>query len=116
MPDNNDFAVCIIDVVGRLYGRGMRPNHNNIHPGVEILVRDRDETKGYLRMLRIAEALDFASAVTTITPEDGMEHYITNIRRTTPVITLGEEIGKRRYRWSMNACVVFEKDSEPQLG
>lgn len=115
MPDAANEAVCVIDTSGVSFGKGMRSGKINIHPGVQIIVRHRDEVLGYLKMNEIKDGLDSHFPIATQVPEDGSVHRIANIRRTSPIITLGEEVGKRRYLWSLNAVVAFEYE-EPSLG
>lgn len=115
MPDGPDDAICVYDVVGKLFGRGARTGKNNVHPGVQVTVRGSDELQGYLKAQNIANAFDTNFPVITIAPEDHQTHNIMSIYRVSPIMTLGEEIGKRRYLWTLDVRVAFEYD-EPSLG
>lgn len=113
MPDAPDQAICVFDTKGRDFGRGTRENLSNVHPSIQICVRWVDEAEGHDRVNKIAVALDTHFPIITVLPEDGSSWYIMNIRRTSPILMLGEEIGKRRNFWTINALVVFEG---PSLG
>lgn len=116
VPDASDLTVCVDDTVGMVFGRGARTGKNCVHPGIAIRVRGTDHVRGFLQANKIAVALDTRTfPVQVQLVEDGSLHIIANVYRTSPVIALGEEVGKKRNLWTLNARVSFDYD-EPSLG
>lgn len=112
MPDDYDQAVCIFNTTGPIFGRRQRDGKQLMHPGVNVFVRTLDDT-GYDLAVTLANALDASTRSTIMIDE--MEYLVQSIYRTSPVISLGEEVGKQRQRWSINARVAFQ-DQQPIMG
>lgn len=116
MPDMPNELVCLRDSIGRMFGRGARTGKMCVYPGVIVVVRSSDEVNGYLRANAIASALDTQNfPITTVAPDDGSIYHLMNIRRTTPIVSLGEEVGKKRFLWTINVELVLAYD-DPSLG
>jgi hypothetical protein len=114
--DAYDVALTIYDTVGLFQGREMRGGRKHTFPGVKLILRSIDYTYGYDRMNAIAVALDQQIYyTTTVAPEDKKPHYVASITRTTPIVALGEEPGRRRQLFSTNARITFQ-DREGSLG
>ena len=116
MPDAGDDAVRVTDTVGRVLGREARTGKNLIQPGVMILVRSKVEQVGYLHANKIVVALDSqAYPIQTTVPDNGYVCTISNIHRTSPVIALGEEVGKKRFLHTIDLRITFDYD-QPLFG
>lgn len=119
--DTPNEAVCVKYAPGRLFGRRARDLKQLIHPGVLILIRASKHDVAWTKAQEIADALDtdFTPRLTIKLPEaedpDQTEHFIQNVIRTTPIIYVGEEVGKQREIFSINARIAF-CDNEPSLG
>ena len=115
-PDAPDKIVSVHDTVGVLRGREARTGRNQTYPGVMIVIRSDHESRGFLFANRIAKALDErAYPVTTQVPENGTTYAIANIHRAGTILSLGEEVGKRRFLWTLDLLISFEYQ-EPVLG
>lgn len=120
MPDGYSRVLSIYDRGGLAGGREMNGGRRNVMPGVALLFRDLDGTAGYRRgtdfAQAVAKALDERISMTaTVVPEDEQTHTIQAVTRTTAVTHLGEETGKKRNHWSLNARLSFPA-SEPTHG
>jgi hypothetical protein len=114
MPDDPDNAVCIYDTIGRMFGRDFgAKGRQNVFPRVQIKIRSVDYS-GWSTILGIATALDALPATQIMVPDDGLYHYVSNVGRTSQVIALGEEVGKRRQLWAVNCRIVFQ-ENEPTI-
>jgi hypothetical protein len=112
-PDEPDQLVCLYDVAGSVQGRRMADGRLLIHAGLSVIVRAADYT-GYALANAVASALDGVRRQDVEMP-DGTAHHVQSVYRTSTVVALGEEAGKRRQLWSFSARVAFQ-DSEPSLG
>lgn len=117
MPDE---AVCIKYAPGRLFGRRARDLNMLTHPGVLVLVRAKRHDVAWTKANEIAQALDTDMTPMLVTlPEqedpDQTQHHIQNVIRTTPIMYVGEEVGKQREIFSINARIAFQ-DNEPSIG
>lgn len=114
MPNEPDQAVCIYDTIGPDFGRRMDDGTYMMHRGVQLRIRSLTEDDGYnLAALLTYQGLDtirFRKA--TI---DGVDHFVDNVYRNTSIISLGEEVGKRRQLFTVNARIVFPT-TEPNQG
>lgn len=117
LPDSPDEAVCIKEGPGRFFGRRSRDKKNRINPGITIIIRAKRHDVGYTKANEIAKALDTELSPVDVTlPEENNEvvHSIQTVSRTSPVIHLGEEVGKQRELFSITAVIAFA-DAEPSL-
>ena len=112
MADEFDQAVFIQDQVGLDFGRRQRGKTER-HPGIKIIIRALDHQTGFSLANAVANALDSSTMMTVSV--NGVSHYVQSIYKTSTIIRLGEEVGKRRQLWSINARIVFQ-DREPALG
>lgn len=112
MPDDEDQCICIYDQSGIVWGRDT--SKKLAHPGIKVLVRAVDYSIGSLMVRSLALAIDNRMRnITTVL--NGTPYTISNFYRTGTIISLGEEVGKRRQLWSINARVAFDY-STPLLG
>lgn len=114
MPDTPDTAICVFNVGGKLFGRRPRTGFSDIHPGVRLVARTPDDTGWYL-LQKIKDTMDTTFPIRTQLPEDGSVWTLQNIRCSTQIVSLGEEVGKRRQLWSITVNLVIQ-DGNPQLG
>lgn len=111
--DEIDIGVFILGSTGRVFGRRARDGKNLVHPGFKVIVRHTNYQTGYDLANSIAVAMDqrtFPIKTTLPTSEGGSTYYIQNIIRTTEVVDLGEETGKKRQLWSINGRIAFEDE------
>lgn len=113
MPDDPDQVVALYDTAGIFWGKNQR-KQSRVHPGIKILARSLDYASGYALVNLIATTLDSFTTGNVVT-SDQVSHAVQSIFRVSPIIALGEEVGKKRQLWSLNARVAFQ-DSEPNLG
>lgn len=113
MPDDDDQICYITNPMGRYFGREMR-GRSVVHPGIKLTIRSLFEQEGYCAANAIAIALDTFSGSVTIVIE-GVSHYVQSVYRTGPITFLGEQVGKKRLLWVINACLAMQA-KEPSLG
>jgi hypothetical protein len=112
MPDEIDQAVCISNNTSLNFGRSQRDGRQWMHYGVKLIIRTLDN-KGHDLAVALATGLDqVARGSVTIGEET---HLVHTINRIGSIIDLGEERGKKRQLWSINARVVMQ-DTEPAMG
>ena len=112
--DTIDQALFIHDTAGVWFGRSLRSAKTLLHPGVSMIVRSLNEPQGAALAQSIANALD-AVVKSVVMTYDGSQHYLQSLYRVGGINSLGEEVGKRRFLWSLNARVAMQ-DIEPTLG
>ena len=109
LPDNKNVEVncgVVFDTVGVSDQRSMTGNWPE-HPGVQLRIRARDNATGYLKIEEVASALD---EVANGTIEIGvLEFEIQNVRRVSPVASLGVEPGKRRVNFTVNFLLTIRE-------
>lgn len=118
MPDDTDLAVAVFDTAGTRFGRSMRDGQSWVHPAVNMLIRHRLYSQGYNLCQQIANFLDSFTSTTVIvtTPASGSEIVaVQSLYRVGTIISLGEEVEKRRQLWSLNLRVAFQ-GSQQQIG
>lgn len=106
MPDDYDNAVMIRGVAGAHFGRFQSTGQTMLHPGLKIMVRTLLYEQGWPLAQSIATALDNFTAATIIVDDE--THAVQSIYRTSNVIELGEEIGKKRQLFSINARIAMQ--------
>jgi hypothetical protein len=112
MPDDVDQVVCLYNTMGRLFGR-LQEGKTKVHPGIKVEVRALDPGTGYDLISCISNALDKIQTQTVTVDE--IDHYIQSVYRTSPIVELGEEVGKKRQLFTLNARMAFQA-LEPSLG
>jgi hypothetical protein len=110
MPDEIDQAVCIYDTQGRVFGYSQRKVSANgpkrlSHPGIKAVIRALDET-GSDVATRIANALD--SIYNQTVTVRGANYSVQSVYCIGEVIGLGEERGRKRQLWVVNARVAMQ--------
>jgi hypothetical protein len=113
MPDSADQAVCVYNVVGATFLRNLRTGVSPVHPGIKVVVRALDYM-GYYLINTISVWMDGVEPCSTVVV-GGVTHYIQSLYKISPIIPLGEEVGKKRQLWTINARIAFQ-DQEPPLG
>jgi hypothetical protein len=114
MPDTPDQVVMIKDTMGAYWGRNQRSGQSWVHPGCKLWVRALDENVGFALANAIAVGLDNIPPLSTVVI-DGVTHYVQSVYRIGPIISMGEEVGKKRSLWTINLRVAMQ-DKEPSLG
>lgn len=112
LPDAPDQVVRIRDMVGLLFGRIQPTGKTLQHHGIKVTIRTLDFT-GYDFANSILNGIETLTNFTVVIA--GQKHIVQSAYRTTPLIDMGEEVGKKRQLWSFNARVAFA-DTEPSLG
>lgn len=78
------------------------------HPGIQLRIRSQNSETGYAKIEDIALTLDeiFRNTVEV----DEQEYEIQNASRTTPIVSLGLEVGttKRRYNFTVNYLLTLK--------
>jgi hypothetical protein len=104
-----DNAIAVVDTGGTTDGRLHQTGETVEHPGIQISVRAKNEQVGFLKATSLAAALDNIRRV--IIDIDGVEYKIQSANRTSPVLSLGQEVEKtRRWMFSLNAILTITKE------
>ncbi len=111
--DDCDVAVILYDVGGRFFGRLQRTGQTLVHPGVNLLVRHLDYPRGYALAQELANFFDAFAAQTVMVGSETVQ--IQSAYRIGSIISLGEQIGKRRNEFSLNIRVAFQ-GTQSQIG
>lgn len=103
LPDQPDDCVMSSDQAGTHDGRTSPDLQAQLHYGVQLLVRSKDRTDGWVKLTAIAVALD---AVHMALVNIGSSYYrIRCITRAGTMLYAGfDEVSKRRYH-SLNVLV-----------
>ena len=78
------------------------------HPGIQLRIRSNTGEIGYIKIEDIASALDKILNA-TVEMGGGKEYEIQNASRTSPIIPLGQEIGTRRYLFTVNFLLTIKR-------
>ncbi len=105
-PDEIDQGVGIFDTSGVLFAYRQRGSKGLKHPGIKVHVRALDQI-GFTVAMAIEAGLNSIGLCSTITG-DGITHYVQSVYVVGTIIGLGEERGKKRQLWSINARVAFQ--------
>jgi len=108
-PDDVDQMVCVYGPAGRVFGREMRGGKTLLHSGIKVIVRALDYPTGWaLANLIATTGMDSFPGNSTVTVTDDPTVYnVQSIYRTSDVIELGEEVGKKRQLFSINARIAL---------
>lgn len=114
LPDTPDNSLMISDTVGMSDGRYMRTGQRVEHPGVQILIRNLDQTVGADKAGVIS--LFLAAIVRQIVVIGSDSYLIQNVSQRGTIIPLGgerepRETAKKRFIWTLNAIMTVEMDS-----
>ncbi len=116
MPDEIDQGLLLRDVAGHLFARRMEDGKYLVHCGLKLLMRtieyDYDSVNALFNAIT---AISKVSIPITDPAGNIVQHFVQTIYRTSTIIPLGEEVGKRRQLWSLNVRVAMQ-DQEPQTG
>jgi len=113
LPDDIDQAIVIKDQAGVYFGRRMPDGKSMLHPGIQFVIRSLDYQTGY--DLANSIVLAFEAVNNTNTTVNTVVYSVKSVYRTSTIIALGEEVGKKRQLFSINARVAFN-DSVPSIG
>ena len=116
MPDETDSAVLIKDTLGLNFGRSQR-SRTLIHAGVKLWIRQPTFPPAVNYAQAIAIYFDnFPPQSAVSIPNDpSSPHCVQSIYRVNTLVDLGEEVGKRRQLWTLNARVAYGEE-EPVKG
>lgn len=107
MPDSPDNFITIYDTDGSGDGRIMRTGEMIRHPGIQLRVRAQTHGIGYTKAIAIATYWDsVASSTVTI---DGKNYRVQNISRRGDILALGQEPGKTRVHFTVNAILTLKQ-------
>jgi ribosome biogenesis GTPase A len=110
MPDTPDQAVAIYDTPGIIWGRRQRDAKDLVHSGILIKIRTLDYS-GYDLANNLANSLVTIKQTNTIIGET--TYYVASVYRTSNVVSLGEQVGKKRQQWTVQARVAFQDIQAP---
>jgi len=109
LPDGDNVKAnvgCVFDTTGVSDQRSMNGTWPE-HPGIQLRIRARNHKTGYQKIEVVAKALDeVAAASITI---GSLEFEIQNVRRTSPIVPLGIEEGKRRVNFTVNFLITIRE-------
>jgi hypothetical protein len=108
--DTPDNTITVYDVGGRDAGRDMPTGHRTEYPGIQVRVRAKDFTTGYVKAQAIGIVLDQTINSTSITIE-GSSYTITCFHRSSNVISLGkDQPTTRRNLFTINGTMTIRKN------
>lgn len=102
--DEIDEMVLVKDVTSSMFGHDQRTGDPFEHQGVLINLRHTDP----LLAARFAKSISKnikAQNVTAIVGE--LVYTVQTVYRSSSLISLGEEVGKRRFRWAFDAKIAM---------
>lgn len=102
LPNN---AAAVYDVVGYLEGRIMATGRTVEKPGIQIRFRATSQSVGVAKAAAVKNALDGIKRNTVVV--DGKSYILNAVRRTTPLLTLGQEEGGSRLLFTLNATLSY---------
>lgn len=111
MPDDPDQILSVYDIAGLKWCRTQR-GKNIIDPGVKLIVRALDY-RGYTNVVLPITTILGAVNENTVSL-NGVDHFLHSVYRTSSIVSIGEETGKRRQLWYINARVSMQ-DIEPVI-
>jgi hypothetical protein len=113
VSDDIDQVVALYDVPGRIFGRSMTDGQYWFHLGIKAIIRHLDYSAGWDLSQQLAAGFDaIQNHITTL---NGVQHRVNNVYRLGTIHALGEEVGKRRQLFSIDARIVLAS-TEPPLG
>ena len=74
-----------------------------MHHGVSIMVRAKDHTEGYRKASQVAAL--FETVLNELVTIDSETFILNNVSQTAPVVSVGQEPGKRRFMFAVNFLV-----------
>jgi len=77
------------------------------HPGIQLRIRSSTSEIGWVKIEDIADALDKVENVDIVVK--GKTYRIQNASRTSPIVPLGQEIGTRRYLFTVNYLLTVRR-------
>jgi hypothetical protein len=114
LPDDEDQAVLIKGTAGKVFGRQMRGGKTDVHHGVKFNIRSPNDEIGSLLAIALADGVDKIPPLLTVVLNE-VSHYVQSVYRTSSVMEMGEERGKKRQLWSFNVRIAMQ-NREPTIG
>jgi hypothetical protein len=105
MPTEPDNTLTVYDTMGVKDGRLMPTGTTLIHPGIQVRCRNSDYNLGWNKLEEIRVAFDNVKG-DTVTLRS-RTYKLQNISMPTGVIPLGQELGKVRQLFTLNALVTI---------
>lgn len=111
MPDNKDVCVQLKNMGGFMEGSLLKTGFGIAKPGVELIIRAKDQVTSYDKAVAIWNALGAALRETV---EIGGDVYgIQSFVRTSIPVDMGEEVGKRRWSFSIRGRLTMDTGGLP---
>lgn len=105
-PDEINNCALVRDTQGVGWGHDQRTGKRLQHHGMSLTLRHEDYDEGEEVAGDIARVLEGVSN-RTVTVDD-YNYFVQSVYVTSDVISLGEEVGKKRYLWSFSARVAMQ--------
>lgn len=104
-PDLPDNCITVYGTQGRDEGSEMVQGERAEHHGVQIRIRSKTHTQGYVKARDIASAMDRNSHFINLVLED-IGYLVWKVTRTTDVLPLGKDApNSKRNLFTINAVV-----------
>lgn len=107
LSDAGDNAIVVYDNAGRMDGRIHDTGESIEHPGVMVRVRAGTQNVAGLRIRQIADRLDIIKGAQVAI--EGKSYTIDAVTRG-PVISLGQEEGRHRFHFTVNAVATIREN------
>jgi hypothetical protein len=108
IPYEVDEVLAIYDTTGIYDGRLMSTNEEVNHYGIQIRIRSKDYTEGYLKLKQLVAALNQTIRQTVTRNEEVF--FIQNLTQVSSIVRIGvEEEPRRRIESTVNFLTVVYK-------
>jgi hypothetical protein len=106
IADQPDQIVVIADTAGRIFGRSMETGRMMTHYGLMVTVRALTFETGWNLGMAIYAGLGTITRKTTTI--NNVQYAVANLIRASTLIYVGEEIGRKRELFTIQARVAFQ--------
>lgn len=111
LPDQPAQAIVLMDTQGILGGRIQKTGRTLENPGWQFRIRANDTPTGILQGMKINDKLDaiLRNEVNMLSPSK--QYLIHAVRRTSPILPLGQEEGGQRYLFTINGTITYGENT-----
>ncbi len=105
MPEKPPEVASIYNTDGFMDGREHRGGRSVIHPGFSIILRTADNDRADEKYGEISQKLDEIN--NTVVVISGKSYKLNAIKRTSPLLPIGEEEGGGRLKFSVSGTLTY---------
>jgi hypothetical protein len=104
---NIELAACINDTMSIKDGRLMS-GENIIHFGIQVRVRGRTFTEGWMKIMEVASLFEQVHNVSIVIDVDNT-YIIHNVSQTSSILPMGQDPETRLFLFSMNFITTIKE-------